>query len=83
MKRSRLEIFIVEKWELLDTEQALWYCITFFFGFLVACGIGLIVARFTLGLSILLFILSGFLLALSEVLYWKYRAELRKRRIMG
>jgi hypothetical protein len=81
--RNRLEDFIIEKWKLMDVEKALWYCVSFFFGFLFVSGIGVVMAQYSLELATFLFILSGFLLAMSEVLYWKYRALLRKRRIMG
>jgi hypothetical protein len=51
VKRSRLEDLILERWKLLDAEQAFWYCISFFFGFLVTLGTGVMVAQYSLGLA--------------------------------
>jgi hypothetical protein len=70
---------ILKTWKLMDARCALWYCVSLFLSSWVAFGLGMALARFDIGLTIFFFILGGFLLIGSEVLYWKYRSGLRKR----
>ena len=81
--RGSLKDRILEKWNLMGPRYAIRYCIILMVGSWIAFWSGFNAYYIDVRMTMLLFVLGGFLLMMSEILYRKYQSGMSKRRIMG
>jgi len=66
-------------WTLMDSREAWIICITMFFAFLITLAIAsYFTSRYGGDPAVFLYLLAGFFLGVSEVMYWVHKSLKRK-----